>query len=127
MASPSGPKCRPISRIIGGRIFAPNFDASKCYDLTTENGHIAQILFHDSSKYPKHSALPAGYIDARDGGIITPTLCHAHVHLDKAFLTSHPKYADLAIERGGFGEAMDLGRRAKSRFEEDDLIIRGKW
>ena len=121
------PVCTPISQIVGGRIVSPNLDASRLYDVTIANQHIADISPHDSSKYPNNTSLPSGFLDARNGGIITSTLCHAHVHLDKAFLTSHPKYANLALEQGGFGEAMDLGKKAKERFEEDDLMVRGKW
>jgi len=47
------------------------------------------------------------------------------VHLDKCFLLQHPKYSDLTIEKGEFSEAMELGARAKERFEQDDLITRG--
>jgi hypothetical protein len=39
---------------------------------------------------------------------LSPSLCHPHIHLDKCFLLSHPKYADLQIEKGDFAEAMKL-------------------
>ena len=127
MADPSEPTLRHISQIIGGRVLAPNLDPSQLQDITIVNQHITNISPHDASRFPLHTSLPPNSLDARNGGIITPTLCHAHMHLDKAFLTSHPKYADLALEQGGFEEAMDLGRKAKERFEETDLVERGKW
>jgi cytosine/adenosine deaminase-related metal-dependent hydrolase len=43
---------------------------------------------------------------------LCPSLCHPHIHLDKAFLLSHPKYADLEIEKGDFAEAMKLTSRS---------------
>lgn len=50
-----------------------------------------------------------------DGGLgmrlLSPSLCHPHIHLDKCFLLSHPKYADLRIEKGDFEEAMKLTSR----------------
>ncbi|KAG9233418.1 hypothetical protein BJ875DRAFT_464164 [Amylocarpus encephaloides] len=57
---------------------------------------------------------------------LIPSLCHPHIHLDKCFLLSHPKYADLEIKHGDFAEAMKLTGKAKSRFEHDDLIERGQ-
>ncbi|TVY35874.1 Cytosine deaminase [Lachnellula subtilissima] len=66
------------------------------------------------------------------GQFLGPSLCHPHIHLDKCFLLSHPKYADLEIKKGGFAEAMELtithyvSATAKSRFEVDDLMERGR-
>ncbi|KAI9746090.1 MAG: hypothetical protein M1818_000771 [Claussenomyces sp. TS43310] len=44
----------------------------------------------------------------------------------KCFLLSHPKYADLEIEKGDFAEALELTGKAKARFESDDLVERGR-
>lgn len=46
-----------------------------------------------------------------DVQFLCPSLCHPHIHLDKCFLLSHPKYADLEIEKGDFPEAMRLTSR----------------
>jgi hypothetical protein len=46
--------------------------------------------------------------------------------LDKCFLLSHPKYADLNIKDGDFAEAMMLTSKAKSRFGHEDLMDRGR-
>ena len=64
-----------------------------------------------------------------DGGshLLLPSLCHPHIHLDKCFLLSHPKYGDLQIVNGGFAEALELTSKAKERFEVDDLVERGEW
>lgn len=59
------------------------------------------------------------------GALLAPSFCHPHVHLDKAFLLSHPKYADLQVEKGDFAEAMSLTSKAKAQFEEWDLLERG--
>lgn len=47
----------------------------------------------------------------KDSQFLIPSLCHPHIHLDKAFLLSHPKYEDLVIERGDFAEAISLTSR----------------
>ena len=43
--------------------------------------------------------------------LVMPSLAHPHIHLDKCFLLSHPKYSDLQVEKGGFAEAMSLTSR----------------
>lgn len=60
------------------------------------------------------------------GALMLPSLCHPHVHLDKAFLLSHPRYARLRVEKGDFQEAMSLTGEAKSLFEHEDLLQRGQ-
>lgn len=52
-----------------------------------------------------------GPLEVQAPGLVTPGLCHPHIHLDKCFLLSHPKYADLEIEKGDFAEAMELTSR----------------
>ncbi|KEQ95514.1 hypothetical protein AUEXF2481DRAFT_58586, partial [Aureobasidium subglaciale EXF-2481] len=59
------------------------------------------------------------------GALLAPALCHPHIHIDKAYLLSYPKYAHLQIEEGSFDEAMKLTSKAKSSFEHDDLLERG--
>lgn len=65
--------------------------------------------------------------DILDGNnrLIAPSLCHAHIHLDKCFLLQDPEYDDLQIERGDFNEAMEMTSTAKARFKEKDLLRRG--
>ena len=47
-----------------------------------------------------------------DGRLLTPSLCHPHIHLEKCYLFSHQKYSDLEIENGDFAEAMKLTSRS---------------
>lgn len=58
--------------------------------------------------------------------LLAPSLCHPHIHLDKAFLLAHPRYAHLNVEKGDFQEAMTLTGQAKAKFEHDDLLERGQ-
>ncbi|KAI6863908.1 Metallo-dependent hydrolase [Hortaea werneckii] len=88
------------------------------------DGCVSNISQTDRAPAPQDTA-DAHYIDAR-GAIVTPSLCHPHIHLDKAFLLSHPKYAHLQLQRGDFAEAMELTGQAKAMFEREDLLERGQ-
>ncbi|TPX17087.1 uncharacterized protein E0L32_003205 [Thyridium curvatum] len=72
--------------------------------------------------------------------VVLPTLCHPHVHLDKAYILTcnhprssspdrhdhdHPDYADLAPQDGSFQEALRNTARAKERYTPADLRLRG--
>lgn len=63
------------------------------WDVHCQNGLISSIIPSDGTG---------------SGGLLIPSLCHPHIHLDKCFLLSHPKYADLDIEKGDFSEALEL-------------------
>ncbi|KAJ4989496.1 hypothetical protein SVAN01_05031 [Stagonosporopsis vannaccii] len=109
----------PIRQITRVRI--PGKQPSELWDITIEEGRIASVDTHDqSASHPnEHEVL--------DGAnrLVAPSLCHAHIHLDKCFLLQDPKYSDLQIENGDFTEAMEMTSSAKARFEEEDLLRRG--
>ncbi|KAF2024824.1 cytosine deaminase protein-like protein [Setomelanomma holmii] len=109
---------RSLKKIVRVRI--PNKPSSSLWDITIHDGRIASVTAHDS-------ALNVQAPDVLDGTnrLVAPSLCHAHIHLDKCFLLQDPKYSDLQIESGGFDEAMKMTGEAKSRFDEDDLLKRG--
>ncbi|KAI7499179.1 Metallo-dependent hydrolase [Hortaea werneckii] len=88
------------------------------------DGCVSNISQSDHTSAPSDTA-DAHYINAQ-GAIVTPSLCHPHIHLDKAFLLSHPKYAHLQLQRGDFAEAMELTGQAKAMFEREDLLERGQ-
>ncbi|MCJ1239821.1 hypothetical protein MMC14_007819 [Varicellaria rhodocarpa] len=56
-----------------------------------------------------------------------PSLCHPHIHLDKANLYSSPLYNSLRPRSGSFHEALSLSAAAKERYTHDDLLQRGNW
>ncbi|MCJ1388926.1 hypothetical protein MMC18_001777 [Xylographa bjoerkii] len=60
-------------------------------------------------------------------GLALPSLCHPHIHLDKAHLNSHPAFSALAPTTGSFPEALALTARAKALFTPPDLLARGNW
>lgn len=120
----SGPESsvHTVSRIEGVRL--PHKHPDTLWDVSIDGGRVKSIDEHD------RSALTAGSVsnvlDAREQ-FLAPSLCHPHIHLDKCFLLSDPKYADLDIVKGDFSEAMELTNKAKARFEEEDLLRRGRW
>ncbi|RDL38447.1 uncharacterized protein BP5553_02787 [Venustampulla echinocandica] len=84
------------------------------WDICCQKGKITSMT--ESTEPPQENAIR----------FVTPSLCHPHIHLDKCFLFSHPRYADLEIQEGDFAEAMKLTAQAKSRFEHEDLMERGQ-
>jgi cytosine/adenosine deaminase-related metal-dependent hydrolase len=108
-----------LKKIAGVRI--PNKPSSQLWDITIHEGKIGSVVPHDSR-------LDTRAPNVLDGSnrLIAPSLCHAHIHLDKCFLLQDPKYSDLQIETGDFNEAMRMTGEAKSKFEEEDLLRRGR-
>jgi hypothetical protein len=93
------------------------------WDIHIANGKIASINPHHFNS-PSHAHEP-GILDAH-GCLVAPSLCHAHIHLDKCFLLQDAKFSDLEIIKGDFEEAMMLTTKAKARFENKDLMRRGR-
>lgn len=116
-----------LDRITGVRL--PGKPSSSLWDVSIQDGRISSIDQHDANNSPLHDQ---GSETVHDGifhgsnRLLAPSLCHAHVHLDKCFLLQDPKYSDLQIESGDFQEAMELTGKAKARFDQDDLLRRGR-
>lgn len=68
------------------------------WDVCCRKGVIESLEEHTSSNSDPD----------KDVQFLCPSLCHPHIHLDKCFLLSHPKYADLGIKEGDFAEALSL-------------------
>lgn len=66
-------------------------------------------------------------------GVLLPSLCHPHIHLDKPYILTcnrpasraHPSYSDLAPKSGSFQEALTNTSAAKARYTPEDLYLRG--
>lgn len=111
----------PLKVISGCRILSSAYNPHLQHDIhVSDDGKISSITRHT----PKHGDPRA--IDANNR-LLTPSLCHSHIHLDKCFLLSDPKFAHLEIAKGDFAEAMELTLKAKETFEREDLVRRGKW
>jgi hypothetical protein len=65
------------------------------WDISCSNGLISKV----SPTQQKHNATAP---------FMTKSLCHPHIHLDKCFLLSHPRFKDLKIQKGDFAEALEL-------------------
>ncbi len=111
-------KPTPLSRIVGVRL--PRKDG--LWDISIADGLIKSTSPHEPEK---RTPTDSSVLLATEQ-FLAPSLCHPHIHLDKCFLLSDPKYADLEIIKGDFAEAMELTGKAKARFEEDDLLRRGR-
>ncbi|EMD93482.1 hypothetical protein COCC4DRAFT_164671 [Bipolaris maydis ATCC 48331] len=109
----------PLNKIINVRI--PNKPPSSLWDIAIQDGRIASVYAHNDASSHEESEHT---LDGQNR-LLAPSLCHAHIHLDKCFLLQDPKFSDLQIESGDFNEAMSITGQAKSRFVEDDLLRRG--
>ena len=112
-----------VSNSVGAirNVSLPNTPLGSHWDVfISEEGNISDIWSR-----PNDSVCFGASIEG-DGGLLAPSLCNPHVHIDKAYLLSHPKYAHLQIEKGDFSEAMTLTGKAKEHFEQWDLLERGQ-
>ncbi len=121
MTIPRPPR-QPISKIQGVRL--PTKPPNSLWDIILNEERIHSISPHVPSLVSRFC--PSDVIDGREQ-FLAPSLCHPHIHLDKCFLLSDPKYSDLEIVKGDFAEALELTGKAKARFQEDDLVRRGRW
>lgn len=94
------------------------------WDVTIGRGQVSNIQPHVAERGASGSG-PSHVVDGH-GALLAPSLCHPHIHLDKAYLLQHPKYAHLQVSSGTFKEAMELTSKAKAEFEEQDLLERGE-
>lgn len=60
--------------------------------------------------------------DVENASLLIPSLSHAHIHLDKCFLSS--SLQELQI--GDFAEALRVTSRAKAGFTRQDVVERGR-
>lgn len=80
-------------------VHIPGRPSDACYDVHCSGETIRSITLNNSKSDVRKQ---------NDCRLVVPGLCHPHIHLDKCFLLSHPKYADLEINKGDFSEAMKL-------------------
>ncbi|KAH7311605.1 hypothetical protein B0I35DRAFT_438426 [Stachybotrys elegans] len=102
-------------------VILPFQDDSARWDINVEDGTVKSMKRRDASAPPEPASL------------MLPSLCHPHIHLDKAYLLtcnhppspSHPDYSDLTPENGTFKEALANTSEAKKRYTPEDLYLRG--
>jgi cytosine/adenosine deaminase-related metal-dependent hydrolase len=92
-------------------------------DLSITSSKITSIQHHNPSSNPSSNTL----LHSPSSALIAPSLCHPHIHLDKPYLLSHPRFAaSQTIQEGTFAEAMALTSQAKQNFTREDLLERGQ-
>ncbi|KAI2627492.1 Metallo-dependent hydrolase [Hypoxylon sp. NC1633] len=92
------------------------------WDIQVRDGKVAQIH-------------PSTHITTEPPKLLLPSLCHPHIHIDKPFILTcnhppsktrtYPDYSDLIPETGSFDEALSNTSKAKMRYTQDDLYLRG--
>lgn len=92
-------------------------DINVQYSSDTCHGTVTSITPHDLPRNNEQSQPP----------LLLPALTHPHIHLDKAFVHSAPKYAHLLPSTGTFHEALSFTTEAKASFTRSDLLTRGGW
>ncbi|KAI0098366.1 Metallo-dependent hydrolase [Daldinia grandis] len=89
-------------------------------DIDIEDGKVRQVR-------------PSEHVTSEPPKVLLPALCHPHIHLDKPFILTCntplsencPDYSDLLPKTGSFGEALSNTSKAKERYSEEDLYLRG--
>lgn len=128
LSTHSNPHCSEDTLIKNVRLSDKHWDVG--WDVSIQGGKVDSLElsgFQHGGPGGSSIAFEGAYLRNGEFQVLLPSLCHPHIHLDKCFLLSHPKYVDLEIMKGDFAEALELTSEAKKRFEEDDLITRGKW
>ncbi|KAA1469969.1 Metallo-dependent hydrolase [Dentipellis sp. KUC8613] len=101
------------------------------YDVYCKDGKVHSVSKSSPACSPLARVLRRGLgyfltpeIDAEGKGLLLPSLCHAHIHIDKCFLLDQCG----KLESGTFQEALALTTRAKAQFPEhlDDVYARGR-
>ncbi|ERS95892.1 hypothetical protein HMPREF1624_07969 [Sporothrix schenckii ATCC 58251] len=114
--------------------------SSRLWDIDLVDGVVESI---EPASRPADATNTDVTKDTVASHLLLPTLCHPHLHLDKAYLLTsgccgaddndsdgvdHPGYADysdLLPQTGSFAEALETTRVAKTRFTAADLRRRG--
>jgi len=86
------------------------------WDVYCKDGVVKKMTPHVSKDSETESEKEKEKEKDSHPDFLCASLCHPHIHLDKCFLLSHPKYADLEIETGDFDEAMRITSRSISCF-----------
>lgn len=112
-----------FERLLIKNVALPSRSESQTWNLLLKDGLVERI-----EETTDATSLDIEHFSSIDGhgALLAPSLCHPHIHIDKAFLLSHPKFSHLQVEKGDFQEAMSLTGQAKSNFEHADLMERGQ-
>ncbi|KAH8114332.1 Metallo-dependent hydrolase [Phellopilus nigrolimitatus] len=94
------------------------------YTIRCEGDKVTEISMQGTATYDieREDAKGVQSVDGR-GGLLLPSLCHSHIHLDKCYILNQSE----PLTTGLFSEALRLTSDAKATFgaNEDDLYARG--
>ncbi|KAG2033692.1 hypothetical protein BDR03DRAFT_1001969 [Suillus americanus] len=85
-------------------------ETSTAWDIACLDGRV-QSITSSGSCIPHDNAL----VVEADGGVLVPSLCHSHIHLDKCFILGQ---CDPLIT-GSLPEALQVTNKAKAEFPKD--------
>ncbi|KAF8530794.1 Metallo-dependent hydrolase [Gautieria morchelliformis] len=113
----------PARALVIYNVHLPLGDRNQCreelFTVRCERGIIEKISpFSAGHDYNADDCI---LLDGK-GGILVPSLCHSHIHLDKCNIL--PLCDDLVS--GTFQEAIQVTSKAKASYQSDDLLSRGR-
>ncbi|MCJ1440709.1 MAG: hypothetical protein MMC23_001195 [Stictis urceolatum] len=85
----------------------------------SSTGHITSIT-PSPNPPPSHPSSPSPHASL----LALPSLCHPHIHLDKAHLLTDPLTSSLSPKTGSFSEALTLTSSAKELYTPSSLLAR---
>jgi len=91
--------------------------SSRQYTVICRDEKVYSITLFPVASFPESWTRIDG-----QGGLILPSLCHSHIHLDKCNILTQCE----PLVTGSFDEAMTVTAIAKSGFTVDDLLLRGR-
>ncbi|KAJ5558775.1 Phytanoyl-CoA dioxygenase [Penicillium sp. DV-2018c] len=119
-AMPPPQRTCKVSHIHGVRLAGQ----SSTWDIQIDNsaasprGKVTSVTPHEST---------GSISEIIESPLVLPALTHPHIHLDKAFLHSLPRYARYLPSTGTFQEALSSTTTAKFLFNHAELLKRGEW
>ncbi|KAI1248054.1 hypothetical protein MGN70_010302 [Eutypa lata] len=119
-----------------GNVVLPSRGSTTSWDIIVEHGHVSSIQPSQQQQQQQQRQRTAHHDGERNHppSLLVPPLCHPHVHLDKPYILTcnhvstspaHPSYSDLEPQSGSFSEALSNTSKAKERYTEQDLYLRG--
>ncbi|KAK6438537.1 hypothetical protein LTR95_005267, partial [Oleoguttula sp. CCFEE 5521] len=121
-APPPHPPPSTSLSILIRNVSLPSQPGTHDVTLNPNTGKITHIGAHDSDI----AMLVFANQKYGNAALLAPSLCHPHIHIDKAYLLSHPLHSKHQIKEGTFAEALHVTNLAKAAFTSEDLLKRGQ-
>ncbi|KAI5119204.1 hypothetical protein M0805_004459 [Coniferiporia weirii] len=102
---------------------AENEDAQRLYTVRCEGDRVVEVQGRTTDEVGANPEVAeSNNIDGR-GGLLLPSLCHSHIHLDKCYILDRGE----PLTTGDFAEALRVTSDVKATFKDNtaDLYARG--